>query len=187
MKNSYLLMFRSLLVFLFAFICLVFLTPSANAQTCQTPGQVTGVLLTFPYCSGGQCNLGQAVCTWNALADVGKYQVTITNSSTNTQVLNQQVESTVLQQVFPVSQTATYTCSVAGVNACGTAGASSSYSLLCETNALLEPTAPPATPIPTKPPKPTPIPLKPGGVETAIIAAAGAAVLLILGALALFV
>lgn len=131
------------------------LTPTpttAVSGSCTTPAQVQNVLLTFPYCtSSGACNFTQANCTWNALSGATNYQVTITNSTTNTQVFNQQVTASTTSQVFSIENNNTYTCTVAAVNSCGTAGATNSYSLLCKVNNLntsptIAPTVPPAPP-----------------------------------------
>src|SRR5688572_14455761 len=77
---------------------------TAYAQSgCVTPAQVQGVSISFPYCTNGtqvgsQCVNTQANCTWTALAGVTNYQVTITNATTNTQVLSQPVAGTATNQ-----------------------------------------------------------------------------------------
>src|SRR3990167_4974390 len=104
---------------IFVFLILGFVVASNQstskiyAQTCTTPAQVQGVTITFPYCSAqGQCQFTQASCAWTALADAANYQLTITNSTNNTQVSTQTVSSSTTSFVFPVIANNTYTCTV---------------------------------------------------------------------------
>ncbi|HVZ12114.1 MAG TPA: hypothetical protein VG965_03730 [Patescibacteria group bacterium] len=158
MKNKVLFVFRNILVIIVLFLGSSLVSKNitvapAFAQT--APTQVQNVLLTFPYNNNGQVNFTQANCTWDALAGASNYQVTITNATTNSQVLSQQVAGTVTSQVFNVQDNNTYTCSVAAINSSGTSGPSNSYSLLCKVDAAVD-TPPPGdtaapTPVPTVP------------------------------------
>jgi len=148
------------------------LVTSALAQTCTTPGQVQNVLLTFPYNNAGQVNFTQANCTWDALSGASNYQVTITNATTNAQVLSQQVAGTVTSQVFAVQDNNTYTCSIAAINSCGTSGTANSYSLLCKVDAAVD-TPPPAA---TVAPKPAPTVPPTGTISNTIVLSLGTAV-----------
>ena len=154
--------------------------------TCTTPAQVQNVQITFPYCdSSGQCNFTQAGCTWDALAGVSNYQITVTNATTNTQVMTQQVSSSTTSQVFNVQDNNTYTCSVAGINSCGTSGAAGTVSLLCKVDALVNtPTVAPTTPVvPTTPPAPAPT----GVFENTILIGMATAALLLGGLFLIFI
>lgn len=128
-----------------------------NAQTsCTTPAQIQGVQLTFPYCdSSGNCTFNQANCTWSAQTGASNYSVTVTNSTTSTQVLSQTIAAGTTNLVFNVQANNTYTCNVSAVNSCGTSGPAGSISLLCAVDALVDtvaPTSPPAAPPPAAPP-----------------------------------
>lgn len=129
-------------------------TPTATptpSGTCTTPAQPTGVTLTYPSVVGTDVSYTQALCSWDAVSGAANYNVTFTNVDTNTVVQTQTVASTTTQLVFPVDQGKTYKCDVAAVNSCGTAGAVGTYSLLCQTNAILTTTVAP-TVAPTLPP-----------------------------------
>ncbi len=155
------------------------------ADNCTVPNQVQNVLITFPNCVGAQCDFTQANCTWGALTGATGYNVTITNSTTGTQISTQAVGAAVVQQSFAVTDGSTYTCSVAATNACG-AGTASAFSLLCKVAAgVSTPTPIPPTAAPP-PPKPTPIPMKPTGSNVEIFAGLGAVAFLIGGFFLLF-
>jgi len=188
-------MIRNLLIAVLSFLSIGFfvnlgLTPSAYAQTatpvpttasCPVPAQVQNVKVEYPGCTGTQCSFANATCSWGASTDATQYQLTITEVETNTSVKNEKVPTTTTTVTFPVTQGKTYKCNVSGVNACGTSGVAGSYSLLCETDALLEPTAAPTAP----PAKPTAKPTLPpaGAFENTIIIGAISLILLTLGAM----
>lgn len=120
--------------------------------TCTTPNQPTGVTLAYPSVVGTQVSYTQALCSWDSVSGASSYNITFTDTDTNTVVQTQTVSSSTTQLVFPVNQGSTYKCDVAAVNSCGTAGAVGTFSLLCQTNAILDTGTPaPSTIAPTLP------------------------------------
>lgn len=126
------------------------------AQACITPSAPTNVNITYPACSGANCNFAQAICTWNAASNSSNYAVTITNNDTGVVVQTASLSASILTYTFPVAGTATYKCTVAGVNSCGTTGTAGTYSLLCQVDAPTATPTPIPSPTPTKIPIPTP-------------------------------
>lgn len=155
------------------------LVPQANAQTCTTPAQVTGVTIAYPYCIGTSCSFSQASCTWNASADAAQYKLTVTEVDSGNVVVSETAAAT--SKVFTVTGNKTYKCDVSGVNSCGTSGTAGTFSLLCEVDA--------AAPIPTTAPAaPTAVPTVPptGTMTTTLMVAVGSAIVLVIG-ISLFV
>lgn len=127
--------------------------PTAFAQTCTTPAQVTNVEVSYPSCVGDQCNFTQAGCSWSAVVGAANYQVTATEVESGTVVYNQQIASTITNVSFAITQNKTYKCDVSAINSCGTAGPIGTHSLLCAADAAVtvtaapgQPTSPPAQP-----------------------------------------
>lgn len=134
---------------------LLFFHGNAFAQACTTPGTPSNVLVTYPACQGVNCSGTQATCTWGAASDAASYSVQITEVDSNTVVTTQSLASSVLTYTFSVTGGKTYKCSVTAVNSCGTAGSAGTFSLLCETDVVVNPTAAPVatlTPIQEIPP-----------------------------------
>lgn len=127
----------------------------AYAQTCTVPSQVPNVAITFPSCTGNNCDFTQGSCSWGAVTGATGYQVTITEVETNRSVQSQQVASSVTTNTFPVSESNTYRCDVAASNACGN-GAIGTAALLCKVDAAVTTTPAPTTPpaVPTATPAP---------------------------------
>lgn len=176
----------------------------SNAQTpdnsCTTPPAVQNVLITYPQCdASNNCSLAQANCSWSTVTGATGYQVTVTQTDSNTIVKTETITGT--SSIFNVTQGKTYQCDVQAVNSCGQSGPAGSHTLLCEVNALVSPSPSPTitsspTSTPTLPPNITPITyvsappptLPPSGMaETTGIVAAGAAVFIFAGAALLFI
>lgn len=177
----------------------------SSAQTpgeaCTVPAAVQNVLITYPHCdASNNCSLTQANCTWSAVTDATGYQLTVTETDSNTIVKTEAVTGT--SSIFDVTQGKTYQCDVQAVNACGESGPAGSHTLLCEVDALVASPSPTpvvassSTPSPTLPPNITPIsftstppppPSAPGAFENTVAVGVGAAVFIISGAALLFV
>jgi hypothetical protein len=122
-------------------------------ESCTVPAAVQNVLITYPHCdASNNCSLTQANCTWSAVAGVTGYQLTVTETDSNTIVKTEAVTGT--SSIFNVTQNKTYQCDVQAVNACGESGPAGSHTLLCEVDALVS--SPSPTPVVTTPPTPTP-------------------------------
>lgn len=149
-----------LLFFAFVFTLAGFFIFHADAfaQACTTPGTPSNVLITYPACTGVNCDSTQATCTWAAATGATSYSVQVTQAGTGAVIATQSLSSSTLTYTFPVTSGQTYTCSVSAVNSCGTAGVAGTFSLLCQTDALVNPTAAPA--LPSSPPvSGSPVPL----------------------------
>lgn len=178
---------KLLLLFLLILSVVLFVPQKANAQACAAPATVTGVTVEYPGCATGtSCDLAQASCMWNTQSDASSYNVTVTEVETSTIIKNNESQpSGTTKVLFNITQNRTYKCDVVAVSSCGGLSAAASDELLCEADALLEPTptiAPPtATPLP---PTATPV-LKPGGpMQT--IAVLGGIFVVIIGGILLF-
>lgn len=121
-------------------------------MACTPPAAVSNVRINFPYCpSGGDCDLTQASCTWNAIADATQYNVSITEVDSGTRVKQETIIAPTTQTVFPVTINRTYRCDVTATNACGAIGGVGTVELLCAVEASTTPTTTPS-PIPTSSP-----------------------------------
>ncbi|OIP58061.1 MAG: hypothetical protein AUK12_01850 [Candidatus Levybacteria bacterium CG2_30_37_29] len=137
------------ILFVFVFIGFLFFKTNVFAQSsCTTPGTPANVLITYPVCEGANCNFTQAQCTWEAATSVATYAIVVTEVDSGTIVKSETLASSVLTYTFAVTNNKTYKCDVTAVNSCGTAGATGTYSLLCQTD-VVNPTS---TPVPTAPP-----------------------------------
>lgn len=130
--------------------------------SCTPPAAVTGVRINFPYCpTGGDCELTQASCTWDAMAGVTNYNVSITEVDSGSQVKQETIVAPTTQTVFPVTVNRTYRCDVTATNSCGATGGVGTVELLCAVEASPTPTnspTPSPTPTVTGTPPPTPTP-----------------------------
>lgn len=118
-------------------------TPT-QAAACTPPATPTNVKMKYPGCVGDQCNYTQASCSWGAVTDAVKYNLTITEVDSGQVTKTDTVTAPTVTYVFPVTQNKTYKCDVAAVNACGAAGTPGSDSLLCAAQGLIpSPTTPP--------------------------------------------
>lgn len=139
------------LLFIIAFIIVGVIFSHGNAfaqSTCNTPGTPSSVLITYPACTGVNCDSTKATCTWGAASDAANYSVQITEVDSNTIVTTQTLASSVLTYTFGVTSGKTYKCNVTAINSCSTAGAAGTFSLLCQTDVLTNPTiAPTVSPI----------------------------------------
>lgn len=152
-------------------------TPTA-AASCATPSQVQNVRIDYPGCVGTQCNFTQATCSWAASTGAAKYQLTVTQVESGEVVKNEQVETSITNVTFAVTQNRTYKCDVAAINSCGTTGVAGTFSLFCKVDALI------ASPVPTTPPQPTAVPTIPpaGALSNSIVVAVAAILLFVVGA-----
>ena len=133
---------------------------SDGDQVCPAPEATLSVLVDFPACSddGINCDLSQASCEWDAVSGASSYLVTINQVEDGTFVKNNEsVPTTTLKLTFPITQNKTYKCSVIVVSACASQSIAVTDELLCEADAILDPTATPAptTSAPTSAPIPT--------------------------------
>ncbi len=208
-SKQILLLFLGLVVVLGAIGTTVYLTRQqqdtrSSAQTpgegCTVPAPVQNVLITYPNCTAdNNCSLTQANCTWSAVDGATGYQLTVTETDSNTIVKTEAVTGT--SSIFDVTQGKTYQCDVQAVNSCGESGPAGSHTLLCEVDALVSSPSPtpvvttPPTPTPTLPPGITPItyvttppppPAAPGAFENTVAIGAGAALFIVTGAVLLF-
>lgn len=135
-----------LLTFVFMISGLLFFNGAAFAQT--APGTPPGVLITYPARQGVNLDSTQATCTWGAATGAASYSVQITQAGTNTVIATQTLSSSTLTYTFPVTSGQTYTCNVTAINASGTAGTAGTFSLLCETDVVVAPTAAPVVTVP---------------------------------------
>ncbi len=147
--------------------------PVAEAQSCSTPSQVTNVLVEFPSCVGDVCNFTQASCSWSSVSGASNYQLTVTEVETGSAVVSETVAASTTSRVFNITQNRTYRCDVAAVNSCGASGLAGSHSLLCEVDALVDPTTAPAAP--------TSVPNVPTAAPTIPPSGAGGAAGLLMG------
>lgn len=179
---------KIILLILFTVLALSFSPQKVNAQACAAPATATGVTVEYPGCATGtSCDLAQASCAWNSQSDASSYNITVTEVETGTIIKNNETQpSTTTKVLFNITQNRTYKCDVVAVSSCGGLAAAASDQLLCEADALLEPTpttavVPTATPVP---PTATPV-LKPGGpMQT--IAVIGGIFVIIIGGILLF-
>lgn len=148
--------------FVFSFFVVLFLffflpVPSVRAQTaCPTPASVPNVSITFPSCVGNVCNFTQGSCSWGSVSGASKFHFVVTEVETNSVVLDQQVDASVLSSPFSVKESNTYRCDVSAISSCGSSGPVASNSLLCKVDAAVTTTPAPtvaSTPIPTSPPQ----------------------------------
>ena len=105
--------------------------PLVNAQ-CALPTQVTGVVVTYPYCDNGTCSYTQGKCSWDTLSGATGYNVIVTNIGTSAQVLNLPAYTST-SSAFPVATSATFRCDVTAINTCGVGAVVGTGSLLCNT------------------------------------------------------
>lgn len=112
---------------------------------CTTPGTVTNVKVTYPYCQGNNCSFTQASCTWNAVSGAASYSVKVTEVDTSTVIQNTTMAAPTTITTFNIVQGRTYKCDVSAVNACGTTGGTGSDSVLCQISGQLQTTASPTT------------------------------------------
>ncbi len=133
-----------------------------QGASCPAPGTPPTVLLTYPFCSGGQtgetCQFDKAGCEWEAATGASKYSVKATEVETGAVIKTETVTTT--STSFPVVQGRTYKCEVTALSDCGSASGVNSDTLLCETDAFIPSPTPVATPVPTPPPA-TPAPTPP--------------------------
>jgi hypothetical protein len=170
-------------------------------EACTVPAPVQNVLITYPHCdASNNCSLTQANCTWSAVDGATGYQMTVTETDSNTIVKTEAVTGT--SSIFDVTQGKTYQCDVQAVNSCGESGPAGSHTLLCEVDALVASPSPtpvvttPPTLTPTLPPGITPITyvsappptLPPAGItDNTTLIGAGAALFIFAGAALLFI
>lgn len=134
-------------------------TPSATltptGEACTPPAAPESVIVDYPLCDGSTCDLTQAMCTWEPVADAASYTVTVNQVEDGTVVKDHEsIASDVLTVSFPIVQNKTYKCTVEAINACNASGPSATDQLLCVADALLE-TPTPTVPTTTTAPTPT--------------------------------
>ena len=116
----------------------IFSPARVSAQTCTTPAQVTGVLVSYPACDANNlCNFTQATCSWGVVSGAVSYQIKVTEVESGTIVYNQSATSTTTTVTFSITQNKTYKCDVSAVNSCGTVGPAGTHSLLCQVDAAV--------------------------------------------------
>lgn len=133
------IIFKASILFLFALFSILLSLISvrgAHAQSCPLPAAPTNVLVEYPGCSGDNCSLAQASCSWGAVAGATSYSVKITEVDTTTIIKSETVTSN-NTYLFPVTQNRVYRCEVAAINSCGT-GPAGQHELLCKVEGLTE-------------------------------------------------
>lgn len=141
-------------------------TGNQGATSCPAPATPATVLLSYPLCesTGGgpeTCQFEKAGCQWEAVSGAQSYNVKVTEVETGASVLSTSITAPTVKTSFPVVQGRTYNCQVTAVNSCGSGGMNED-TLLCEADALLEPSPSPTPPPPPPPPPsiaPTPPPV----------------------------
>jgi hypothetical protein len=161
---------------------------SGVGGVCPAPGTPSTVTLSYPFCSSGSggesCNFERAGCNWDSVSGATKYTVKVTEVETGATITTETINAPTTQNSFPVVQGRTYKCEVSAVNSCGATGGTNEDTLLCETDALLEPSpsvvpaspvavAPPPLPPPVATPTPSPIACGVSGCSTTVPCANG--------------
>ena len=171
------------LIFLFAF-CLLFISFTNVYAQVSAPGTPSNVLVSYPACTGQDCSFANAKCTWGSATGAATYSIKITEVDSGTVTKTDSVPSSTLTYTFPVTSGRTYKCEVTAVNSSGTAGATGSHSLLCQTDTF----TPSATPVPAIPTKVPPLPPPKAGNETVFMSiAAISGVIILIGVSLVFV